>query len=183
MARNNWYVITGGPSTGKTTLLSVLRKRGYKTLPESARVLIDEAKNKGVSPEKYREDEKKFQMDVLRHKVKLEKELDSKQLTFFDRGMHDTLAYIRLIGEKINQEITDAVSKANYKKVFLLERLGGYEKDYARTETAAQARQLDSLLYEAYDEAGITPIIVPIMKPKERAEFVLHHISEDTKLS
>jgi predicted ATPase len=183
MTHNNWFVITGGPSTGKTTLLSVLRKRGYKTLPESARVLIDEAKAKGISPEKYREDEKKFQMDVLRHKVRLEKELDGKQLTFFDRGMHDTLAYMKLLGEKINKEVAGAAQKAKYRKVFLLERLGGYEKDYARTETAAQARQLDSLLYEAYDGAGMTPVVVPVMKRGERAEFVLHHISEDTKLS
>ena len=42
MSNSSWYVITGGPSTGKTTLLEELAKRGYKTIPEVARVVIDE---------------------------------------------------------------------------------------------------------------------------------------------
>ena len=30
----NWYVITGGPSTGKTTLINMLKEEGYNTTIE-----------------------------------------------------------------------------------------------------------------------------------------------------
>jgi predicted ATPase len=29
--QTNWYVITGGPSSGKTTTINILTARGYKT--------------------------------------------------------------------------------------------------------------------------------------------------------
>ena len=31
MVNKNWYVITGGPSTGKTTVINLLHKLGYNT--------------------------------------------------------------------------------------------------------------------------------------------------------
>ena len=37
----NWYVITGGPSTGKTTTIDLLQKQGYHTTIEHARHYID----------------------------------------------------------------------------------------------------------------------------------------------
>lgn len=40
------YVLTGGPGTGKTTLLKELAKRGYQTVPEAARLVIQEEQRK-----------------------------------------------------------------------------------------------------------------------------------------
>ncbi len=37
----NWYVITGGPGSGKTTMVNLLRARGYKTTIENARHYFD----------------------------------------------------------------------------------------------------------------------------------------------
>jgi predicted ATPase len=37
-----WYVITGGPSTGKTTTVTALTQRGYHVVEEAARLVIEE---------------------------------------------------------------------------------------------------------------------------------------------
>ena len=38
----NFFIITGGPGVGKTTLLEVLAKQGFPYVPEVARKIIRE---------------------------------------------------------------------------------------------------------------------------------------------
>jgi len=52
--KSKWYVITGGPSSGKSTVLSCLEKMDYRIIPEAARVLIDEEMAKGKTLEEIR---------------------------------------------------------------------------------------------------------------------------------
>lgn len=40
--QNNFYIITGGPGVGKTTVLNELGKSGYSVVPENARKIIQE---------------------------------------------------------------------------------------------------------------------------------------------
>lgn len=42
----NWYVITGGPGSGKTTTAHLLKERGYTTTFEHARHYLDNLKLK-----------------------------------------------------------------------------------------------------------------------------------------
>lgn len=173
---NQWYVITGGPSTGKSTLLKELESLGYTTLPEAARTVIDRAIATGKTVNELRANEAKFQLDVLKHKQEIERDHARDTLTFFDRGMHDTLAYLELINEKIDNAVIDAVKKSKYKKVFLLDPLSIYESDYARTETQEEALKLNALLHKAFSDYGMEPVKVPALSPSERAQFVLQHI-------
>lgn len=176
MPSNNWYVITGGPSTGKTTLLKELGKLGHKTIPEAARTVIDEAMEKGISVEELRSDEKRFQDDVARLKEKIEAAHDKSVLTFFDRGMQDTVAYMRHYGFNIDEWIAALMDKAKYQKVFLLEPLSTYQSDYARTEDQDFAKSLHKLLHDAYTEFGMEPIYVPAVSLNDRVKFILDKV-------
>ena len=173
---NRWYVITGGPSTGKSTLLAELEKMGHKIFPEAARVVIDDAVEKGIAVKELRKYEDKFQDIVLDKKIETEKNHKVDVLTFFDRGMHDTIAYLRLHGFEITEKVEDAVRNAQYAKVFVLDPLDEYTEDYARTESADDARKLNDLLAASYAQYGMEPVRVPVMPPEERAAFVLRHI-------
>lgn len=173
MIKNNWYVITGGPSTGKTTLLAELGRRGYATIPEAARSVIDENLASGISVEQLRRDEKKFQEEVVRRKAAIEASLDPQTITFFDRGMQDTLAYLMAYDFTVEPWVETLVRGAAYQKIFLLEPVGTFEADYARTEDAAFTKQLHSLLHDAYSQYKIEVIAVPPMSVKERADYVL----------
>ena len=79
----NWYVITGGPSTGKTTVINMLEKRGYKTTIEHARHYIDTMRIGGQTVEDMRNNKRKFQLGVLDMQIEQEAAIQPKDLVFF----------------------------------------------------------------------------------------------------
>jgi len=91
--RTNWNVITGGPCTGKTTVVEMLSERGYKTTIEHARHYIDTQKIKGRTVEEIRANKRQFQLSVLEMQVEEEAELDPKDVVFLDRALPDAMAY------------------------------------------------------------------------------------------
>ena len=78
----NWYVITGGPSTGKTTVINLLMERGYKTTIEHARHYIDTMKEEGRTVEEIRTNKRKFQLGVLDMQIEQEAELSPSDTVF-----------------------------------------------------------------------------------------------------
>jgi predicted ATPase len=60
----NWYVITGGPSSGKTTTVNILKERGYKTTIEHARHYIDTQRIQGRTVAAIRAKQREFQRGV-----------------------------------------------------------------------------------------------------------------------
>ncbi len=171
--------MTGGPSTGKSTLLTELAQRGYKTIPEAARTVIDEGILAGKTIEQVRANEHFFQEEVARRKVAIEAKLNPSTLTFFDRGMHDTLAYLWAHDYSIAPWLSPVFENARYGKVFLLDPVGSFAQDYARTEDVFTRERLQQLLEKAYTEYGMEPVRVPAMSPSERADFILKMIEEE----
>ncbi len=179
MTQNSWYVVTGGPSVGKTTLLAALAAKGYATAGEAARAVIDEGLAAGKTVAEIRADEKAFQEEVVRYKIATEATLPKDVPTFFDRAMHDTIAYLRYYGFGIADWIREACRQSRYATVFLLEPLATYEQDYARVEDADFARKIQDLLYDAYAEDGMQPVRVPAMPSEDRVQFILNHVSQE----
>lgn len=179
MQHNMWYVVTGGPSTGKTTLLNELKKQGFAVVPEAARTLIDRALQSGQTVEALREDEQKFQEDVAQLKFEIEQNLDPTTPTFFDRGMQDTLAYLEQNKLPTKPWIYDYMRRSSYEKVFILESLGTFEEDYARTETSQFTTEIHHKLIDAYSTYGMTPVIVPALSVKQRVNFVLENVKKE----
>ena len=63
--QTNWYVITGGLGSGKTTNVNLLKARGYKTTIEHARHYIDTQCVTEKTVEEVRKNQKKIQSGVL----------------------------------------------------------------------------------------------------------------------
>jgi predicted ATPase len=61
----NWYVITGGPSSGKSTVIRLLKDLGYSTTFEAARHFIDLQSMNGRGIEEIRANQRQFQHKVL----------------------------------------------------------------------------------------------------------------------
>jgi len=172
----NWYVITGGPSSGKTKIIEYLAFLGYSVIPEAARILIDVEKSKGKSVEEIRSNEAEFQKKVLEMKIKIENRISPEQITFFDRGIPDSIAYDQICGLDTKQAIS-ASQKRKYERVFLLEQVP-FENDYGRIEGEKIANDLSELLYESYSDLGYDVIKVPVMPIDKRTEFILRKIEK-----
>lgn len=174
--QTNWHVITGGPGTGKTVLIELLAKRGYHTVPEAAKEIIDEGLAQGKTIEQIRGDEHAWQGAILERILANEAGADPKQLTFFDRGAHDGLAHLHYYNLTPHAEWGKVKHTNPYKTVFLLEPLEDVAKDYHRLENIAFTRKITGMMRDAYREAGAEPIMVPAMPPEDRVAFILKHL-------
>jgi predicted ATPase len=171
----NWYVITGGPSSGKTTTVNLLRERGYPTTIEHARHYLDLRRLGGESVAQIRARQRAFQSGVLTMQLEQEAELDPDQVVFLDRAIPDSLAYARFLGLKPDPRLIEAVERASYRKVFILDLLP-LVADYARTEDAAAQVQIHTLLTEVYRELAAPVVEVPVLEPIARVEYILKRL-------
>ena len=173
--RTNWYVITGGPSSGKTTTVNLLKERGYKTTIEHARHYVDTQRVSGKTVEEIRKNQTEFQLGILDMQIEQEKILSPDDVVFLDRAIPDALAYYRYLNIPEDEKLTEVLRTVSYKTVFLLDCLP-IVNDYARTEDQAAQKKIHDLLAEVYAALGFKIIQVPVLPPDERVDFILRNI-------
>ncbi len=170
-----WYVITGGPCAGKTTLIGELAHRGYHVVPEAARAYLEAQMKKGRTLEELRSDEAAFQRALIPMKVAAEAAAPTDAPVFFDRGMHDSVVYFAWAGVTEEPGFADELARSRYRKIFILDPLP-YAKDAVRSEEPEEARKIHADLADVYRDAGFDVLRVPVMPLSERADFVLSHL-------
>lgn len=168
----NWYVITGGPSSGKTTTIDLLGKRGYRTTIEHARHFIDTQRITGKTVAEIRANQREFQKGVLQMQIEQERSLDPNGVYFLDRALPDALAYYRFLSLEPEPDLIEALKTVSYRKAFVLDLLP-LAADYARTEDVAAQRRIHELLIEVYQSLGFPTEMVPALAPDERVDFIL----------
>jgi len=176
MRQNNWYVLTGAPSSGKTTIIKLLEKKGYKVLYEVARIFINQELRKGKTIQEIRKDEADFQRKILKLKITHESKLNNpKEITFLDRAIPDSIAYNELLGLPKDKYLDQVIQKTSYKKVFMFEKLE-FEKDYARTESREAVEKLEKLIEKTYKNLPFPFVKVPKMSVEKRLKFILDNL-------
>ena len=173
--QTNWYVITGGPSSGKTTTVNLLKARGYKTTIEHARHYLDKKRSDGKTVREVRKLQAEFQLGVLQMQLEQENEISAEDVVFLDRAIPDALAYYRFLNLPEDEKVLGAMRNVCYKKVFILDCLK-LVKDYARTEDEAAQKKIHALISEVYESLPFPVIHVPVLPPEERVDFILKNI-------
>ena len=171
----NWYVITGGTSSGKTTTVNLLKERGYITTMEHARHYLDTQRLRGKTIEEVRKQQKEFQLGVLDMQIEQENQILPDVLVFLDRAIPDALAYYRFLNLPEDEKLTKALCNVSYKKVFILDCLP-LVKDYARTEDEAAQKKIHVLLVEVYESLGFPIVQVPVLPQEEQVDFILKNL-------
>lgn len=174
MQTSNWYVITGAPCSGKTSVIREIERRGYQVIHEVARAYIDRQLSRGWQIDQIKADILQFERHILHEKLRIEASLKKAGPIFFDRGVPDSIAYYNLEGLDPAEPLKYS-RRSGYSKIFFFERFD-FLQDEVRSEDAEIAARLNDLLLEAYELAGYNVIMVPVMALNDRADRVLEAI-------
>jgi predicted ATPase len=170
----NFVVIIGGPGVGKTSVIDELARRGYKTINEAAREVIEEGFATGQTIQQIRANDMLFQKAIFDRKLQHHKDLNTQDYVFFDRGLHDTKAYLDLAKLGLTPDMKRELSASTYQHVFALDMLPQYdESDGARTETLEEARYLHQLILDAYQHYGMEIKHIPAVSIRQRVEHII----------
>jgi len=171
-------VITGGPGTGKTTIIDGLIEQGYSCFPEISRQITLEAKKQGIE-QLFLEKPLLFSELLLEgRKKQFDKAVqDANEIVFLDRGVPDILAYMHYIGDSYPSFFDKACNDIRYSKIFLLPPWENiYVSDEARYENFEQAKLIYDHLKETYKKYDYQLIEVPTGTIEERIQFILSEL-------
>lgn len=174
--QTNWHVLTGAACTGKTTLIAMLADRGFRTIPESARLYFEQEMAKGRTLEEIRADGPALQRGIAALQLKCEHGVQARDVTFLDRAIPDSLTFYRIHGMDPN-EILPECFHHRYMDVFILERLPFHRDQTLGPEDDAASDFLNEWLARDYHALGYDVVRVPVMPPDERLVFVVNHLS------
>ena len=199
-------ILTGAPSSGKTTTLNALREKlkddkKYHFVEEVATRYIEEEQKAGHDPFK---DIVKLEEIVMARQIKEEDAVNEEDsCSILDRSLIDDVAITLSIKkrteendikQKLDQvvgKMKDAAKTRNYNLVFILERLPLVNTKY-RLETEDEAKAQYDAIKETYSEfhkeLGYTVISVPsrtsndpqgeIISVEKRVEFICNKIQQ-----
>ena len=168
-------VISGGPGTGKTSLISHLEKEGYKCMHEISRDITIAAQKEGVS-QLFLKKPLLFSEKLLEGRLQQFNDgfISPEGCVFYDRGMPDITAYMDYIDSQYPSDFSKICSSNRYDAIFLLPPWKAiYRQDNERYESFEQAEELHQFLVNSYKIFNYTVIEVPHGTIEERITFIL----------
>ncbi|WP_378950019.1 AAA family ATPase [Mesorhizobium sp. ANAO-SY3R2] len=174
---NHFFVLTGGPGSGKTTLISALAAAGHAVSVEAGRGIIrDQVAISGTALP--------WRDPALFAELMLSWEMRSHAIAsaatgpvWFDRGVPDVIGYLRLVGLPVPAHVEKAAEEFRYNPmVFVLPHWPEiFTQESERKQDEAEARRTHASMVETYTGCGYDCIEVPRASVDERLQFVLEH--------
>ena len=173
-------VITGGPGTGKTSIIEELLQRNFNCIEEISRQVTLEAQQKGID-QLFLTKPLLFSDMLLegRKKQFFEANEIGKPLTFLDRGIPDVIAYMDYLGTEYPERFIQACENHKYDQVFILAPWQEiYVSDNERYENFGQAVEIHHQLVDTYTKYGYNLHDVPFGSVEKRTDFILNIVEQ-----
>ena len=171
-------VITGGPGTGKSTVINELEKRGFHCIHEISRQVTLEARKKGIE-QLFLTNPLLFSEMLLEGRTKQFIGASDKdaEIIFFDRGIPDVFAYMDFTNSEYPSKFIESSKEHLYSTVFLMPPWKDiYTSDNERYESYEESLEIYKHIKSAYSQLGYSIIEIPFGSVKERTDFVLESL-------
>jgi predicted ATPase len=168
------FVLTGGPGSGKTTLIEALARAGHAGSLEAGRAIIqDQVAIDG--PALPWRDPRSFAELMLCWEIRSWHMADSHAVTFFDRGVPDVVGYMRLLGLPVPAHMHNAAQSFRYNgRVFITPPWPEiFQSDRERKQTLDEAVRTYDAMVSTYTHYGYELIELPRATVEDRVRFVL----------
>jgi predicted ATPase len=180
--RENFFAVTGGPGSGKSTLIDSLKNKGIACVPEVGRriiqcqVPIDGKALPWKTPALYAEME--FSVSLLNYF-----DADETRLTVFDRGILDPAGFLSLNGLPVPAHFETAFETIRYNHLVFVAPPWAeiYARDKERKQEFAEAIGTYDAMVQLYGKAGYRLITLPLADVEARTVFVLDRIAAACK--
>jgi predicted ATPase len=172
---DRFFVLTGGPGSGKTTLIEALKQAGFSTAPEAGRGIIRDQMAIG-GPALPWQDRALFAELMLSWELRSYKNaVEQTGVVFFDRGVPDMIGYLRLCGLPVPDHATGAAKKFRYaRRVFIAPPWPDiFAQDQERKQTFDEASRTHDSVASVYVELGYELVPLPLAPVEERVRFIL----------
>ena len=175
MHSDRLIVITGGPGSGKTTLIDALEATGFARTHEAGRGIIQDQVAIGGEALPWRDPlafaEQMLAWDLRSHRMA---QVQAGPV-FCDRGIPDTIGYLRLMKLPVPAHMEKAAEIFRYRqRVFIAPPWREiFTQDAERRQDFAEAERTYQAMAETYTGLGYELVVLPRLPVAERMRFVI----------
>lgn len=175
----NKIVITGGPGTGKSSIIDELKERGHICFDEISRQVTLEARKSGVD-QLFLTQPLLFSQMLLEGRIKQFMEANNykSSAVFLDRGLPDVLAYMDYFGSDYPEDFVNVCQNNTYDAVLILAPWKEiFRSDNVRYETFEQSILIHEHLINTYKNFNYNLIDIPFDTVQKRTDFILDSLN------
>ena len=174
-----FHIITGGPGSGKSSVIAALRERGFSSAPEAGRAIIQDQVAIGGHALPW-SDPMLFAELMLSWDIRSYHHAEGHDASvFFDRGIPDVLGYLRLSNIPVPDHMSKAANLFPYNQtVFVAPPWKEiFCQDRERKQDFNEAQRTYDALVSVYNNLSYDLIRLPCIGVEERCQFILAHPS------
>ena len=168
------FVLTGGPGSGKSTLIEALKRAGYARSVEAGRGVIQDQVAIGGSALPWCDPPAFAELMLCWEMRSYSMALEQAGPVFFDRGVPDVVGYLRLLGLKVPKHMEKAAETFRYnRRVFIAPPWPEiFRQDRERKQSFDEAVLTYAALVATYTDYGYELIELPLATVEKRFRFV-----------
>lgn len=177
---DRYFVVTGGPGSGKTALIDALAARGRARTVEAGRAIIRDQVAIG-GPALPWSDPRAFAELMLCWEMRSwHMAAGAEGPVIFDRGIGDVVGYLRLTGLAVPAHVEQAARHFRYnRRIFVAPPWADiFRQDEERKQSFVEAEATFRAMVEVYSSLGYDLLFLPLAPVSRRVAFVEEHIAE-----
>lgn len=166
--------ISGGPGTGKTSLITELEKQGYPCFHEFSRQIIRESLAAGTDVLPWK-DLDTFSHEVMKGRLEQHRSAVEPGIYFYDRTIIDIIAYQKADQLPVPDSWNRIAEEHRYdQRIYITPPWKEiYRNDNERMESFEKLLHLHDVLCETYQFFGYDVVPVPKVSEEQRIAWLL----------